>query len=48
LNAALAHQKYNLVILMAGTNDALREFDSQVNVFFQSLLVFCVVLVVLA
>jgi hypothetical protein len=33
LNAALTHQKYNLVVLMAGTNDAIRDVDSKVVAF---------------
>jgi hypothetical protein len=33
LNAALTHQKYNLVVLMAGTNDAIRNVDSKVIAF---------------
>ncbi len=45
MNAALTHRKYDLVILMAGTNDALRDIESKVIAF---AVVFAVVVVVVA
>jgi hypothetical protein len=47
LNAALTHHKYDLVILMGGTNDALRDIDSKVTAFAVVLMLLLMLLLLL-